>query len=211
MLVDFNHGSSFVYGSGYPAPDANQRINALVDQALVEENQRQIPRDYLGASRIGDPCARKLAYEFTHTPPDPGKAFDGAVLRIFAAGHLFEDLAIRWLRVAGFDLRTSDNNGGQFGFETAAGRIKGHIDGIIVGGPDVSVTWPALLMGVGVAFVLGGLLEMGVGIMAVFGLWLAHNLQWLAFWDYWPFAILLVAVLVAVGYLRARAAADNEK
>ena len=72
-------------------------------------------------------------------------------------------------------------------------------------------TWPALLMGVGVAFVIGGLLEMGVGIMAVFGLWLAHNLKWVAFWDYWPFAILLVAVLVAVGFLRARGTSDKEK
>ncbi len=144
MYVDFNHGSGFVYGNGYPAPDPNQRINAFVDQALVAENQRQIPRNYLGASRIGEPCARKLVYEFTRTPPDPGKAFDGGILRIFAAGHLFEDLAIRWLRVAGFNLRTSDNNGGQFGFETAAGRIKGHIDGVIVGGPDVGITWPAL-------------------------------------------------------------------
>jgi len=72
-------------------------------------------------------------------------------------------------------------------------------------------TWPALIIGVGIAFVLGGLLEMGLGIMAVFGLWLAHNMKWVAFWDYWPFFILLVAVLVAVGYLRARSASDNEK
>jgi hypothetical protein len=144
MFVDFNHGSGFVYGDGYPVSDANQRINTLVDRALVDENQRQAPRNYLGASRIGEPCARKLVYEFAHTPPDPGKEFDGGVLRIFAAGHVFEDLSIRWLRAAGFDLRTSNNNGGQFGFETAAGRIKGHIDGVIVGGPDVGVTWPAL-------------------------------------------------------------------
>jgi hypothetical protein len=72
-------------------------------------------------------------------------------------------------------------------------------------------TWPALVMGVGIAFVIGGLLEMGVGIMAIFGLWLAHNLGWVAFWDYWPFFILVVAVLVAVGFLRARSASDNEK
>ncbi len=72
-------------------------------------------------------------------------------------------------------------------------------------------TWPALIMGIGIAFVIGGLLEMGVGIMAIFGLWLAHNLGWVAFWDYWPFFILVVAVLVAVGFLRSRAAADNEK
>ena len=72
-------------------------------------------------------------------------------------------------------------------------------------------TWPALVMGIGVVLVMTGLLEMGLGIMAIFGLWLAHNLNWVAFWDYWPFFILLVAVLVAVGFMRARAAADKEK
>ena len=72
-------------------------------------------------------------------------------------------------------------------------------------------TWPALIMGIGICLVLGGLLEMGAGIMAIFGLWLVHNLKWIAFWDYWPFFILLVAVLVAVGFLRARASADKEK
>lgn len=73
------------------------------------------------------------------------------------------------------------------------------------------ITWPALFIGVGIAFIMGGLLEVGVGIMAIFGLWLAHNLNWVAFSDYWPFFILLVAVLVAVGYLRARAASDKDK
>ena len=144
MFVDFNHKSGFVYGQGYTALDANLRINKLIDYALVAANQRQRPRNYLGASRIGEPCSRKLVYEFTHTPPDPGKAFTGGTLRIFAAGHQFEDLSIRWLRTAGFDLRTHDGNGGQFGFETANGRIKGHIDGVIVGGPGVGMTWPAL-------------------------------------------------------------------
>ena len=40
-----------------------------------------------------------------------------------------------WLRSAGFDLRTRDSAGQQFGFETADGRVRGHADGIIVGGP----------------------------------------------------------------------------
>ncbi len=71
-------------------------------------------------------------------------------------------------------------------------------------------TWPALMVGVGACFILGGLLEMGLGIMALFSLWLVHNLKWVAFWDYWPFTILLVAVLVAVGFLRARAASEKE-
>jgi hypothetical protein len=76
--------------------------------------------------------------------PIPASSSRGASLRIFAAGHVFEDLAIRWLRQAGFDLRTQTQAGGQFGFETAGGRIRGHVDGVIVGGPEVGLAWPVL-------------------------------------------------------------------
>ena len=48
-------------------------------------------RTYLGGSRIGEACSRRLVYEYTHTPHDPDKAFSGQTLRIFAAGHQFED------------------------------------------------------------------------------------------------------------------------
>jgi hypothetical protein len=111
---------------------------------LVAADQTKPARDYLGASRIGESCARKLVYEVTRTPKDDGKDFDGGNLRIFDAGHQFEDLCIRWLRAAGFDLRTRNRSGEQFGFSIADGRIRGHIDGVIVGGPDVGVAWPAL-------------------------------------------------------------------
>ena len=70
--------------------------------------------------------------------------FDGRLLRIFEAGHQFEDLTIRWLQAAGFDLRTRGRDGRQFGFSVADGRLRGHIDGVIVGGPDVGIVWPAL-------------------------------------------------------------------
>jgi hypothetical protein len=145
MLVDFNHGSGFVYGRDASAPEPlGARINTRIDAALEAERADQRPRDYLGASRIGEPCARRLVYEVTRTPPDPGKDFQGRTLRIFAAGHVFEDLAIRWLRQAGFDLRTQTQAGGQFGFETAGGRIRGHVDGVIVGGPEIGLAWPVL-------------------------------------------------------------------
>ncbi len=143
MWVDFNHGSGFVYG-GNSGQTTSDRVNALVDDALVARNRRQRPRDYLGGSRIGEPCARKLVYEVTHTTKDEGKDFDGAILRIFDAGHQFEALSIRWLRGAGFDLRTERADGGQFGFEAAGGKLRGHIDGVIVAGPDVGLNWPAL-------------------------------------------------------------------
>lgn len=145
MLVDLNHRSGFVYGRAADTPPPlGARINTLLDDALVAERAGQRPRDYLGASRIGEPCARRLVYEVTHTPPDPGKELEGRSLRIFAAGHVFEDLSIRWLRLAGFDLRTQTREGGQFGFETAGGRIRGHVDGVIVAGPEVGLAWPVL-------------------------------------------------------------------
>ena len=144
MLVDLNSGSGFVYGGLSAVCNAGVRINALIDAALEAEHRSKPPRDYLGGSRIGEPCARRLAYEVTLTPVDDGKEFCGRLLRIFDAGHQFEDLTIRWLQAAGFDLRTRARDGRQFGFSVAGRRLRGHIDGAIVGGPDVGITWPAL-------------------------------------------------------------------
>lgn len=50
---------------------------------------------------------------------------------------------VAWLRGAGFDLRTQKPDGGQFGFSDAHGRLRGHVDGVIVGGPE-GFRYPAL-------------------------------------------------------------------
>ena len=146
MLLDLNRGSGAIYGRGDAPPgDAaaiTARINAHLDAALLARHRRQRPRDYLGGSRVGEPCARKLVYEITHAPKD--RDFDAGVLRVFDAGHQFEALSIRWLRLAGFDLRDRGADGGQFGFAAAGGRLRGHADGVIVGGPAVGLRWPAL-------------------------------------------------------------------
>ena len=114
-------------------------INTAIDAALVAENEATPPRDYLGGSRLGVACERALQFEFTATPKDDGAGFTGQTLRIFAIGHQLEDLAIQWLRAAGFDLYTRKGNrpdGEQFGFSVAGGRIRGHVDGIIAAGPE---------------------------------------------------------------------------
>ena len=145
-MLDLSHGSGSVYGrpTGPAGRDVTAWINAHVDGVLVDRNRQQRPRDYLGGSRIGEDCARKLVYEVTHTPKDPGGDFDAGILRIFEAGHQFEAMTIGWLRSAGFDLRDRGADGGQFGFSVAAGRLRGHADGVIVAGPDVGIRWPAL-------------------------------------------------------------------
>lgn len=145
MLLDLNHHSGLIYGLAADGrADTTARVNAHIDAAITTRNQRQAPRDYLGGSRIGEECARKLVYEVTHTPKDTGRDFPAGILRIFDAGHQIEALAIRWLRQAGFDLRDRNAEGTQFGFTAAGGKLRGHADGVIVAGPDIGIRWPAL-------------------------------------------------------------------
>lgn len=136
-MLDLNH-----------RPTAAETINAAVDAALEAERAAIAPRDYLGASRIGHPCERALQFEFAGTPKDEGEDFSGQVLRIFAIGHALEDLAIAWLRGAGFDIYTRKGHrpdDGQFGFEVAGGRIRGHVDGIVAAvPPELNLALPAL-------------------------------------------------------------------
>lgn len=137
MTLDFN-----------PRPSMADRINALVDAALIAEREATPPRTYLGASRLGHACERSLQFEFAGAPKDEGADFGGQTLRIFEIGHQLEDLAIRWLRAAGIDLYTRKGNrpdGEQFGFSVAGGRIRGHVDGIIADAPAaLGLRTPAL-------------------------------------------------------------------
>jgi hypothetical protein len=145
MILDLNHHSGLDYVPAVDGvPATTVRVNARVDAALVARNQRQRQRDYLGGSRIGEACTRKLVYEVAHTPKDTGCDFESGILRIFDAGHQFETLSIRWLRLAGFDLRDRGASGELFGFAAAGGKLRGHADGVIVAGPVVGIRWPSL-------------------------------------------------------------------
>ena len=124
-MIDFNSASSI---SG--------QVSALIDAGLQQQQALQRPRTYLGASRLGVSCERALQYEFVQAPVDEGRNHSGRILRIFERGHLNEDSMIQWLRHAGFDLRTTKPNGEQFVFSAMNGLLQGHIDGVIVSGPD---------------------------------------------------------------------------
>ena len=133
-MLDFNH-----------RPTAHEQINERINTALTIERDQQKPRHYLGPSRLGVACERALQYEYLHTPIDPGRELPGRVLRVFEVGHALEALAIRWLRLAGFDLYTQKAGGGQFGFSVAGGRIQGHVDGVLNDGPtEIGMRYPAL-------------------------------------------------------------------
>jgi hypothetical protein len=136
-MLDYNHKIKFA-----------DRVNAVVDDGLVSDNATRPPRDYLGGSRLGHACERALQFEYAGAPKDDGAEFSGRTLRIFGIGHALEDLAVRWLRGAGFDLYTRKGNrpdGDQFGFSVAGGRIRGHVDGIIAAAPEaLGLNVPAL-------------------------------------------------------------------
>jgi hypothetical protein len=118
------------------------RLVHLLDTAIQAERAEDTPRAYLGASRVGESCLRMLQYEYFNTPKDT--PFPGQTLRIFHRGHEAEQWMIVWLRNAGFDLRTEKEGGGQFGFSAVEGKLRGHADGVFVGGPEEFGPWPRL-------------------------------------------------------------------
>jgi len=131
-MIDFNSSAS-----------VSGQLTALVDAGMQRARASEPGRDYLGASRLGVACERALQYEFAKAPIDSGRPLEGRMLRIFERGHVMEDCMVAWLRAAGFDLRTRKADGEQFGFSAADGRLKGHVDGVIVGGPE-GFAYPAL-------------------------------------------------------------------
>lgn len=133
-MLDFNHRPKF-----------HEQLTACVDAALLRERATETARAYLGASRVGVACERALQYEYLNTPVDPERETPGRILRVFEVGHALEAVAIRWLRLAGFDLYTRKTNGEPFGFSVAGGRLQGHVDGVLNGGPaEIDLAYPAL-------------------------------------------------------------------
>jgi len=108
------------------------RINEILDEKLLEQRKSQEKRDYLGASMLGEECGRKIQLQYLGHDTD----IAAQTIRTFAIGHHLESLIAEWMILAGFDLRTRDENGEQFGFSVADGRMRGHVDGIIYGFPS---------------------------------------------------------------------------
>ena len=107
-------------------------LNNIVDSKLLEQYSTQEKRSYLGASSIGDECIRKVQLQYMQK----NQKVTAKQVRTFDIGHCLEDLIIQWLRIAGFDLKTRNENGEQFGFSAADGKFAGHVDGIIISFPE---------------------------------------------------------------------------
>jgi hypothetical protein len=152
-MLDLNHKS----GAKLSPSTLSDKINAVIDVGIVTRKSREPARNYLGASTLGDPCARRLVYIATNTPTD--EPLTAKTIRIFDVGHVTEDFlagasefdavftnaAVRWFHDAGFDLRTRDSKGQQFRWSALGGRISGAIDGVFCGGPEIDgLAYPVL-------------------------------------------------------------------
>jgi hypothetical protein len=109
-------------------------INALLDKAALEE-QREARRDYLGASGIGSECLRKVQYDWQVDSTHPART-----KRIFARGHLFEDITVKALNQAGFRIERDTE---ATRFAAVDGDFRGHADGIMRDGPAI-LQYPCL-------------------------------------------------------------------
>jgi hypothetical protein len=116
----------------------------VIDKAMQAKNKEQPKRKYLGASRVGEACERRLGYEFHLVEKDEGSDFKGNTLRIFDMGHDGEERMANYIKLAGFELQTHKEDGKQIGMSDADGNFKGHLDGVIHAGPIKELKYPML-------------------------------------------------------------------
>lgn len=132
MVLDFNSSAT-----------KSEHFVSLIDAAIDAKGRNETRREYLGGSSVGQPCARRLQYDYLNAPKDEGSDFSARTRRIFQRGHEVEEWLIGWMNDAGFVVKSRGKDGKQFGFEDCDGRFKGHFDGVVVSGPD-GFEYPAL-------------------------------------------------------------------
>lgn len=97
-------------------------------------SQDQFPfRTHLGASLIGDECARKIWYNW-HWAKEI--KFDARILRLFNRGHAEEPRFIAMLMAIGCEIWQYDTNGKQYKISGHGGHYGGSLDGVALGIPE---------------------------------------------------------------------------
>lgn len=124
------------------AASSSEAINICIDEALRAEQKTDDTRAFnISPSGVGGECMRQFQFQITGVP----NVLQARTHRIFDRGNVYEDIVARWLKNAGFHLKTSDDHGKQIGFQIAKGNIRGRIDGAIIDGPKINgVEYPCL-------------------------------------------------------------------
>ncbi|HOY61573.1 MAG TPA: hypothetical protein PK745_00205 [bacterium] len=103
--------------------EAGAAIGALVDLSCQEIYHSDAPRQHLGASIIGEECARKIWYSFrwaTHG------VYTGKQYRLFNTGHKEEIRFVEWFRSIGFEVSELDESTSQ---QHRISAVGGHFGG----------------------------------------------------------------------------------
>lgn len=144
-MINLNTGGGPLVANTTVDPCVSDHVNHYINEALTRRRAAKLAiedRNYIGMSELGDKCLRRVYYKATKVQLPP---LTGERLRVFEMGHAFEAMVLDWMIAAGFDIKSRNRDGQQFEFVTAGGRIKGHIDGAIVGGPPIPMlVYPAL-------------------------------------------------------------------
>jgi hypothetical protein len=108
---------------------AESEINKTISAALesVAAKNASAPRPYLGASIVGDPCARKVQFDWWCTP-----FLTARVRFIFDRGHAFEALMRDRLSTIGFYFAAPES----LKFTAFGGLVEGHADGVVIRAPS---------------------------------------------------------------------------
>lgn len=118
-------------------------IKQIFSNILEEFKSNNKPRNYIGASSIGDDCELKLWLKFKY--PHLAKLPSAQLVMATNDGHRGEAYVASLLKqIPDIKLITHDYNGNQLGFSDFNGKFKGHCDGIIEGlpmAPKTSHIW----------------------------------------------------------------------
>jgi hypothetical protein len=106
--------------------DANKAIAAALERATAAA--ARAPRPYLGASIIGDPCLRKVQFDWWVTPFLPART-----RLIFDRGHAFEQLMRDRLSAIGFYFASTES----LKFTAFGDLVEGHADGVVIRAPTL--------------------------------------------------------------------------
>jgi hypothetical protein len=126
----------------------NNRL--LIEQAIEDRVVEGEMRGYLGLSQIGEPCSRKLWYDFRFCSR---KEFSARIGRLFQRGHREEPIIVADLKKAGvkvfnpqecremgYSVVRMENGEEQVEVVSGYGHIKGHGDGLALKIPDAPKT-----------------------------------------------------------------------
>lgn len=108
------------------------RVISHIEDAYRQGNEGH--RGHMGASLIGQECARSIWYNFRWATRSN---FEGRMIRLFNRGHLEEARFIALLLMIGCQVYQQDENGHQFRISDAEGHFGGSGDGVVVGLPDL--------------------------------------------------------------------------